>query len=183
MSAAMPVAIRHEQNGDADHIRFVIARAFGGSNEAAIVDALRGAPGSLSLVAIVDGRIAGHIFFTPVQIDGAEPYGAALGLAPLAVLPERQRCGIGSALVRAGLDACRAAGCRIVVVLGHPEYYPRFGFAPASSAGLACEFPVPADAFMALELVPGALAGAGPERAHPSTASRTVRYHPRFSAG
>jgi len=164
--------IRREQDGDADQIRIVNAQAFGGSSEAEIVDALRGSAGSLSLVAIADERIVGHILFTPVDIDGVAPHGAALGLAPLAVLPERQRSGIGSALVRAGLDACRSNGCRVVVVLGHPEYYPRFGFVPAASAGLACEFAVPAEAFMALELVPGTLADA----------RGTVRYHARFSA-
>jgi putative acetyltransferase len=168
----MTPTIRHEQDGDADQIRIVNQRAFGGSSEADIVDALRGSTGSLSLVAIVDGRIAGHILFTPVRIDGVTPRGAAVGLAPLAVLPEQQRRGIGSTLVRAGLDACRSLGCVIVVVLGHPEYYPRFGFVPASTAGLACEFPVPAEAFMVLELKRGALA----------SASGTVRYHPRFSA-
>jgi putative acetyltransferase len=168
----MTITIRSETDGDADEIRIVNERAFGGSAEADIVDALRGLQGSVSLVARVDDRIAGHIFFTPVDIDGIAAHGAAVGLAPLAVLPERQRLGIGSALVRAGLDACRFRGCRIVVVLGHSEYYPRFGFVPASSAGLACEFPVPSEVFMALELVPGALAAA----------RGTVRYHPRFSA-
>ena len=168
----MTPTIRREQDGDALQIRIVNERAFGGPVEADIVDALRGSAGSLSLVAIVDDRIAGHIFFTPVSIDGIAPHGAAVGLAPLAVLPERQKLGIGSALVRAGLDACRARGCGIVVVLGHPEYYPRFGFVPASTAGLVCEFPAPPEAFMVLELKPGTL-GAG---------RGTVRYHPRFSA-
>jgi len=167
----MTPTIRREQEGDAHQIRIVNERAFGGPVEADIVDALRGSAGSLSLVAIVDDRIAGHIFFTPVSIDGIAPHGAAVGLAPLAVLPERQNIGIGSALVRAGLDACRSLGCGIVVVLGHLEYYPRFGFVPALTAGLVCEFPVPDEAFMVLELKPGALA-----------ATRgTVRYHPRFS--
>ena len=74
--------------------------------------------------------------------------------------------------MRAGLDSCRSLGYNIVVVLGHPEYYPRFGFVPASTAGLLCEFPVPPDAFMVIELKPGTLAAA----------RGTVRYHPRFSA-
>jgi putative acetyltransferase len=167
----MTIAVRSERDGDADQIRLVHERAFGGPAEADIVDALRGSVGALSLVAVVDDRIAGHVLFTPVHIDGVSPHGAALGLAPLAVLPERQRLGVGSALVRAGLDACRSHGCGIVVVLGHSEYYPRFGFVPASTAGLACEFPVPEEAFMVLELKPGTVA-----------ATRgTVRYHPRFS--
>src|SRR5438128_4178546 len=167
----MTITIRSERDGDADQIRVVNERAFGGPGEADIVDALRGSAGSLSLVAIVDDCVAGHILFTPVHIDRVARHGAAVGLAPLSVLPECQRLGVGSALVRAGLDACRSLGCGIVVVLGHPEYYPRFGFVPALTAGLVCEFPVPAEAFMALELKPGALA-----------ATRgTVRYHPRFS--
>jgi len=168
----MTIAIRPERDGDRDQIRVVNERAFGGPAEADIVDELRDSAGSISLVAIVDDRIAGHIFFTPVSIDGVAPLGASVGLAPLAVLPELQRRGIGSTLVRAGLDACRSAGYGIVVVLGHPEYYPRFGFLPSSRAGLVCEFPVSPEAFMALELVPGALAAV----------RGMVRYHPRFSA-
>jgi len=169
----MTITIRSEIDGDADRIRVVNQRAFGGPVEADIVDALRGAAGSISLVAIVDRLVAGHVLFTPVHIDAMAPGAAAAGLAPLAVLPEQQRRGVGSALVREGLAACRSAGYGIVVVLGHPGYYSRFGFVQASRVGLACEFPAPPDAFMAVELVPGALAAA----------SGTVQYHPRFSAG
>jgi putative acetyltransferase len=163
-------SIRAEQDGDADEIRFVIEHAFGQSDEADVVDALRGLPGALSLVASVDNRVVGHILFTPVQIDGVPAEAGAVGLAPLAVLPEWQRCGIGSALVRRGVDACRSLGAGVVVVLGHPRFYPRFGFVPASTAGLACEFPVLPEAFMVLELQPRTLAAA----------RGLVRYHPRF---
>ena len=99
--------------------------------------------------------MVGHIAFSPVTI---EPAGSAIGLAPMAVLPAHQRRGIGGRLVREGLEQLRAAGHGAVVVLGHPEYYPRFGFTRASRFGLRCELDCPDEAFMALELVPGALA-------------------------
>jgi len=102
------------------------------------------------------GRIVGHILLSPVTIDGA-PHIAVLGLAPMAVQPEVQRQGIGTALVAASLERCRALGIQVVVVLGHPAYCPRFGFQPARRFGLSSDYDVPADAFMALELTPGAL--------------------------
>ena len=165
--------IRHEASGDANGIRLVNTRAFGRPDEAAIVDALRGAAGAVSLVSVLGDRLVGHILFTPVRIEGIETTHPAVGLAPLAVLPDFQKQGIGSALIRAGLDSCRSLGYGVVVVLGHPEYYPRFGFVPASTAGLGCEFPVPSEAFMLLELQPGAL----------GEARGIVRYAPQFSAG
>ena len=94
-----------------------------------------------------------------------------LGLAPTAVRPDRQRQGIGSQLVRAGLDAARKTGAAAVVVVGHARFYPRFGFVPASRFGLTCEYDVPDEVFMALELVPGFLAGPG----------GLVQYHPAFA--
>jgi putative acetyltransferase len=93
-----------------------------------------------------------------------------MGLAPMAVIPERQRQGIGCALVRAGLDECRRLGAVGVIVVGHPEFYPRFGFVRASSFNLTCEFEVPDDVFMALELVSGAFDNGG-----------LMRYQPAFS--
>jgi putative acetyltransferase len=96
----------------------------------------------------------------------------AAGLAPLAVLPDHQRQGVGSQLVRAGLETCRSRGLSVIVVLGHPEYYPRFGFVPASMKGLEYEHVGPSEAFMVLELQPGVLAHA----------RGVVRYHPEFSA-
>ena len=165
------MTIRPEQPPDIDHVRVVNQRAFGRPDEAAIVDAVRDSPGAISLVAIDGDRVVGHILFTPVVIDGPDATIPAAGLAPMAVLPEYQRRGIGSQLVQAGLDACRAAGYDIVVVLGHPKYYPRFGFVVASTRGLTCEYPVPAEAFMVVELRAGTLS-----RAH-----GLVRYRPEFA--
>ncbi|MBL8793033.1 MAG: N-acetyltransferase [Planctomycetia bacterium] len=152
--------IRAEEPRDRAAVFRVNELAFGRPGEAQLVDALRGgAQPTLSLVAEQDGQVVGHIFFSPVTIESSAGNQTALGLAPMAVLPERQRQGIGSQLVRAGLDGCRQLGQPAVVVLGHPEFYPKFGFVPASGFGLRCEYPVPDDVFMALELSPGALAG------------------------
>src|SRR5512139_231714 len=123
--------------------------AFAQPNEALLVVALRRAAGTyLSLVAEQDGQLVGHILFTEVRVESDAGSWAALGLAPMAVLPEYQRQGIGSQLVRSGLNACARDGHTVVVVLGHPTYYPRFGFVPAVTKGLRCEYPVPDEAFM-----------------------------------
>jgi len=132
--------------------------AFGGPDEAQLVDALRAAAEpNISLVAVVDDQIVGHIFFSPVSVGGEES--CAMGLAPMAVLPDYQRQGVGSQLVRVGLRECARLGYDVVVVLGHAEYYPRFGFIPASQKGLQSEYPVPDDVFMVVELKPDALGG------------------------
>lgn len=128
------------------------------------MDALREAARPfLSLVAEIhgeiDGGIVGHICFSPVEVERSDGRKVEiLGLAPMVVLPERQNQGIGSKLVEAGLDACREAGYGVVIVLGHPEYYPRFGFVPAAPRGLVSEYDVPEPVFMMTELVPGAAA-------------------------
>jgi len=141
------VAIRQEHAGDVTAVREVNERAFGGPAEASLVDALRGSAGSISLVATLPGRVVGHIMFTPVTLDEAADVRVA-GLAPMAVVPEHQRTGVGARLIRAGLAACRERGYAAVVVVGHAEYYPRFGFAAARAFGLRCEFNVPPEAFM-----------------------------------
>lgn len=123
----------------------------------------------ITLVAETGGSLVGHILLSPVTLPGDTGL-RIMGLAPMAVLPDFQRRGIGSSLVRAGLDACRAVAVDAVVVLGHPEYYPRFGFRPAAGFGIACEYPVPEPAFMLLELHPGCL----------EDRSGTVKYHPAF---
>ena len=152
--------IRPETAGDVAPIREVNLAAFGQAEEADLVDQLR-ADGDvmLSLVAVVSaGAIDGHILFSPLAIlfdDGTSAQAAAL--APVAVRPERQRQGIGGHLVRAGVHACRTRGLDAVIVLGHPEYYPKFGFRAELARDLRAPFS--GDAFMALELVPGILRG------------------------
>jgi putative acetyltransferase len=154
------ITIRREVPEDRDAVRNINLRAFGQATEGNIVDALRtSCLEALSLVGVEDHCVVGHILFTPVTIDGL-PIAGGMGLAPMSVLPEKQRLGIGSKLVRSGLDQLRNAGCLFVVVLGHPSYYPRFGFTPASQLGLSCQWPdVPDDAFMILVLKQDALTG------------------------
>ena len=162
--------VRPETAEDPAAIRAVHEFAFETPAETDLVDALRTRARPLvSLVGEDRGTIVGHILFSPVTLDD-QPDLLILGLAPMAVLPARQRRGIGSALVEAGLEECRKLGAGAVVVLGHPEYYPRFGFVPASRFGLASEYDAPDEAFMALELEPGCLDGV----------AGTVRYHPAF---
>jgi len=152
--------IRAERPADHAAIRRVNTLAFGRPHEGALVDGLRrAAEPYISLVAKVDGQVVGHIFFSPVTIESAEGECAAFGLGPLAVLPEYQRQGIGSQLVQQGLEACARIGQTVVVVLGHPQFYPRFGFVPAHTRELHCEYAVPDEDFMVVELVPGALQG------------------------
>ena len=155
------MTIRPERPEDASQVRQVNERAFGQPVEAGLVDKLRQAcPDSLSLVAEEDDVVVGHILFTPVRIESAERRVVGMGLAPMAVLPDRQRQGIGSKLVRQGLDILRERGCPFVVVVGHPDYYPRFGFEPASVHGLRSQWEgVPDEAFMVLAFEADAMTG------------------------
>lgn len=151
--------VRPEEPADAIAIRAVNEAAFETSEEADIVDALRKDSESLiSLVADSGGEIVGHILFSPVTLAGNLNV-FLMGLGPMAVSPNYQRQGTGSALVREGLDRCRSMGCSAVVVLGYPEYYPRFGFVPASRYGISSEYDVPDEVFMLIELQPGSLQG------------------------
>lgn len=155
-----PLVLRDEVEGDRAAIDAVNRAAFGGPDEAELVDALRAAGAlTLSLVAIADEGLVGHVAFSPVTIEGPAGRTMAMGLAPMAVRPDWQRRGVGTRLVTEGLDRLGAAGHRAVVVLGHPEYYPRHGFSKASGFGLRWEHPARDEAFMAIELVPGGLAG------------------------
>ena len=149
--------IRREGPGDIPGVRSLNEKAFGQPDEAALVDTLReNGRASISLVAVSGERVVGHILFSPMTLEeGGET--KALGLAPMAVMPELQRRGIGSRLVEAGLEDCRNMGYVAVFVLGHAGYYPRFGFVPASRFGIRCAYDAPDEAFMALELSPGAL--------------------------
>lgn len=164
--------IRHELKEDIPAIREVNRRAFGGrDDEGRLVDLLRERETIIcSLVAEMDGRVAGHVLFSPAVLDddGRQTPIAALG--PVGVRPELQRRGIGDALIRAGLDICREEGYGAAVVLGHSGYYPRFGFRPSVLFGIRWEHNAPEEAFMVMELWPGALAG------H----SGIIRYQPEF---
>jgi len=162
--------IRAEEERDQAAVFEVNRHAFDREDEAKLVDVLRvEADPVVSLVAEEDGAVIGHIMFSPVELSGS-PDLKIMGLGPMAVTPQRQRSGVGSSLVRAGVERCRALGYGAVVVLGHPEFYPRFGFRPASQFGVGSEYEVPDDVFMLLELQPGYLA----DRVG------TVRYHDAF---
>ncbi len=169
----MNILIRPETCADHEAIRHVNRLAFGQDDEARLVDALRqGGYLRLSQVAVQDGQIVGHLFFSDLPIITEAGMVPALALAPMAVLPEFQNQGIGSALVRSGLVECRQQGHQIVIVLGHPHFYPRFGFSPKLAESLSSPF-VGREAWMALELVSGSLDGV----------TGWVRYPPPFGAG
>ncbi len=143
------IEIRQEHSEDAAAIRDLNRRAFGQEQEGKIVDALRANDGAqLSLVAANEGRVVGHIMYSPLWVGQVK--GSALG--PMAVDPEVQRQGIGTKLVEAGNAWLRRDGCPFVVVIGYPEFYPRFGFRPARALGITCEWEVPDDVFMILVL-------------------------------
>lgn len=163
--------IREEQVGDVPSVHELNVLAFPTEAEANLVDVLRDrARPMISLVAVENERIVGHIMFSPVELS-ADPSLKIMGLAPMAVTPERQNRGIGTQLVTEGLGRCRAIGAGAVVVLGHPSYYPRFGFEPASRKNIRCEFDAPDEAFMILELIVDYF----------SDAEGTIRYHEAFA--
>jgi putative acetyltransferase len=148
----MPIEIREERPEDREAVRNVNAMAFGQELEGRIVDALRSNDAVLlSLVATIDGQVVGHILYSPITV-GETFQGAALG--PMSVLPGNQRQGIGSMLVEAGSRLLKDAGYPFIIVLGHPEFYPRFGFKPASTYGVKCQWDVPDNVFMVLPLDP-----------------------------
>jgi putative acetyltransferase len=154
------ISIREERPDDAAAIRDLNTAAFGRPVEAGIVDALRAAcPDLVSLVALDGDRVVGHILFSPATVERG-PDGMVLG--PLAVLPEYQRRGIGTALTERGIESLRERGCPFVIVYGHPGYYPHFGFERASARGLASHLEnVPDDVFMVLVLDADAMRGVG----------------------
>ena len=168
------IEFRIEGPGDVTAIHDVNVRAFGQPTEADIVDALRIASADfLSLVAKDGGLVVGHILFTPATIERDARRVVGMGLAPLAIAPQRQSEGIGSELVRRGLEILRERKCPFVVVLGHPDFYPRFGFERASTHGLTCQWEgVPDEAFMVLILDPQAMRGV----------SGVARYRSEFDA-
>lgn len=165
------IEIRCETPDDYADIRRVNTLAFERDNEATLVDRLRAVQPHISLVAVEDGQVIGHVFFSPMSVESGDGAFTALGLAPMAVLPEYQNQGTGSQLVKRGLEECRVLNYNVVFVLGHPHYYPRFGFSPAKAKGVSCEYPVPDEVFMVAELQPDAMGGR----------TGVVKYRPEFA--
>ena len=162
------IEIREERAGDIPEIRTVNQHAFEQDQEGNIVEALRSNGAVLlSLVAMLDRRVVGHILYSPVSLGCVN--GAALG--PMAVLPQHQRQGIGSRLIEEGNRRLKESGCPFIIVVGHPNFYPRFGFVPASTRGISCEWEIPDEAFMVLTL----------DDARMSGASGLAQYRPEFS--
>jgi putative acetyltransferase len=161
MASAEDLLIRLEKGESAEEramIRAINEAAFGGQQEADLVDRLRvDGHGVLSLVAEWEERLVGHLMFSRMWIDTPDRPVTAVALAPVAVLPEHQRQGVGGRLIRYGLGLLRAQGETIVIVVGHPDYYPLFGFSAEKARSL--DSPFPDDVFMAMELKPGALDG------------------------
>jgi putative acetyltransferase len=166
------ISIRREEPGDVTAVRRINELAFGQPQEAAIVDRIRArCDNVLSLVAVDGDEVVGHILFSPATIERPEGRVDGMGLAPMAVLPDRQRQGIGSALVQDGLKRLAEQGCPFVVVLGHAGYYPRFGFEPASRRDLQCQWDgIPDEAFMVAMLDDKVMTGV----------DGVIRYRPEF---
>ncbi len=147
------ITIRKEENRDRKLVSLIYKAAFGQPTEADLVEALhKSCPERMALVAEEHGQVVGHILFTPATIttDGGR-ISTGMGLAPIAVTPDLQDQGIGSRLVKTGLTILKEQHCPFVIVLGHPLYYPRFGFVPAAQLGIRCQWPdVPTEAFMIL---------------------------------
>ncbi|MHC4265625.1 MAG: GNAT family N-acetyltransferase [Planctomycetota bacterium] len=166
------IEIRQEQPEDIPAIRIINELAFGQPQEANIIDNLReNCPDVLSLVAVQEGQIIGHILFSPAVIENDEDQVHGMGLAPMAVIPDYQRKGVGSMLVTAGIEKIKQTSCPFIITLGHPEFYPCFGFERASIYGLKSQWEVPDEAFMVLIL----------DTAVMSDVSGTVRYREEFN--
>lgn len=158
----MTITLRFETANDYKDITKINDLAFGQKNEGILIEHLRKNRAflpELSIVAEKDGMIVGHILFFPIQIKSGDNSYKSVSLAPMSVHPDFQNQGIGGKLVRYGLEKCREKGFKSVIVLGHPEYYPRFGFMKASIWGIRPPFDAPEEAFMAIELIEGGLKG------------------------
>jgi len=156
----LSVKVRPETPGDIPGIRTVNESAFPSKAEADLVDLCREkGKVTLSLAALLEGKVVGHVLVTPVALDPPHPGWSGVGIGPVAVLPEFQRRGIGSRLMTVGLEICRSQGIDFAVLLGDPRYYMRFGFIPGREFGLSSDYG-DGDEFQARELRPGALKGA-----------------------
>ena len=166
------ITIRTELPQDSADIRKLNELAFGREEEADIVDKLRAdCSDLLSLVAVEDGELLGHVLFSPAVIEGNSDQLRGMALGPMAVLPERQNEGIGTALVREGINWLDSPACPFIIVLGHAEFYPRFGFQRATKKGVKCPWEgVPEESFMILIL----------DQAQMSGFSGTAVYRPEF---
>jgi len=160
----MDIQIRPETVADRQAIYRLIELAFGQNNESRLVDLFRKDDcfiPELSLVAHMNEEIIGHIIFTKIVIRGETGREtSSLALAPMGVLPAHQKSGIGGKLIRAGLSAAKELGHQSVIVMGHKDYYPKFGFLPAEKWEISTHYEVPSEYFMAIELIPGALSNA-----------------------
>ena len=169
----MKINIRKEKDSDKENIWKVNAGAFETEAEANLVNALRDSGiHFISLVAEQDEKIVGHILFTPVEFLGDNSGLKLMGLAPMAVLPKYQKKGIGKQLVNKGIENCITQGYDAIVVLGHPEYYPKFGFTPSVKYGIKSEYDVPDEVSMVLELRENSLKGK----------SGIIKYHGAFGS-
>lgn len=165
--------IREEQPSDIEKTWEVNLEAFETEVEANLVNALRNSGCTyISLVAETETNIVGHILFTPVELSGDDNKLKIMGLAPMAVFSQYQNKGIGSKLVEAGLELCKSQGYDVVVVPGHPNYYPKFGFVPSVKYNIKSEYDVPDNVFMVLELVPESL----------KTHAGVIKYHEAFDS-
>lgn len=173
----MSLVIRNELPADTDSIRDCTVYAFanselGHNGEAELIERLRAeCPEQVSLVAELNGKIVGHILFTPAVIRGTTELATGMGLAPMSVMPDCQQQGIGSQLVESGLQQLRDSQCAFAMVLGHPDFYARFGFEPAHALGITSEFDgIPDDVFRVAVLQPNFSCSRG-----------VAQYHPEFS--
>ena len=165
--------IREEQASDIEAIWKINVDAFETDAEASLVNALRNSDCIyISLVSELENKAVGHILFTLVELSGNKNKLKIVGLAPMAVLNKYQNKGIGSKLVEAGLDKCKLLGYDAVVVLGHPNYYPKFGFVPSIKYGIKSEYEVPDEVFMILELIPKSL----------KNHEGVIKYHEAFNS-
>ena len=155
----MEIRIRQEVKEDHKRVYEINKRAFGQENESKLIEKIRKGPNfvpELSLVAEKDNEIVGHILFSKIKIVGESEF-ETLALAPMAVIPKLQKQGIGGKLIKKGIEKAIELGFDSIIVLGHKDYYPKFGFQQASKWGIKSPFEVPDEAFMAIELTEKAL--------------------------
>ena len=153
----MEIIIRNEMEADYDQVYEVNLQAFNSEAEPLIVTKLRSSPNVISLVALVDSQIVGHIIFSPIKVETGFGINSSdvVALGPMSVSPKFQNIKIGSKLVRRGIEECKSKKYKLVVVLGHPNFYPKFGFIEAQPKGITCQWDVSSEAWMLIELIEG----------------------------